>query len=454
MHVTLIKPRLSGNRHEFYITFLSIEPLSIATVAGLIPDDIDLSFYDDRFEDIPFDKPTDLVGITVDAYSAKRAYAISAEYRKRGVSVMLGGFHPTLMPEEAEEHSDVVVLGEAENIMEELIDDFRNNRLKKRYQSSKPACLERINPRREIFQGKPYLHLHAVEFGRGCKYRCSFCCIHQFYKGAWRCRDIESFVKEVEGLHHKIIMFADDNLATGLRKVKQLLRALISLRIKWISQASMDVAKDDELLSLMRDSGCIGLLIGLESLDDKNLTAMNKNARKGQYAEGIKKIQYYGISINGSFIWGLDEDTKESLMEQLDFAIKQRFIFSGFNQLMPYPGTPLYDRLQAEGRLLYDKWWLDQEDYFGSPAIRPKNFTPDELALIRFEARRKFYSIPSIIYRVLGSRIHLRSLSQIIFYLFNSYRLGRGRYTEEKKALPSQLCSRNISPVEAQSSSY
>jgi radical SAM superfamily enzyme YgiQ (UPF0313 family) len=216
----------------------------------------------------------------------------------------------------------------------------------------------------------------------------------------------------------------------------------------------MDVAKDDELLSLMRDSGCIGLLIGLESLDDKNLTAMNKNARKGQYAESIKKIQSYGISINGSFIWGLDEDTKESLMEQLDFAIKQRFIFSGFNQLMPYPGTPLYDRLQAEGRLLYDKWWLDQEDYFGSPAIRPKNFTPDELALIRFEARRKFYSIPSIIYRVLGSRIHLRSLSQIIFYLFNSYRLGRGRYTKEKKALPSQLCSRNICPVEAQSSSY
>ncbi len=437
--MTLIKPRISGNRQQFYLNFLHLEPLSIATVAGLLPESVSVSFHDDRYEAIPFTAPTDFVGITVDTYSAKRAYALSAEYRQRGVPVVLGGFHPTLAPDEALEHADCIVVGEAENIMGEMIDDFRHHRLKRIYTSPEDVCLDNVRPRRDIFRGKPYPGIKPVEFGRGCKYRCDFCCIHEFYGGRYRSRPVAQVIDEIRSLKRRLIMFTDDNIVNSPERAKELFRALIPLRIRWVSQSSIDAAGDEEMLSLMRRSGCIGLLIGLESLSGKSLAGMNKRADREWYEEALRRIRFHGLAVNGSFVWGYDGDTPESLAEECDFAIRQRFIFAGFNHFMPSPGTRAIRRLREENRLLYGKWWLDQEDYFGSPAFVPQQLTPDELARARFEARRKFYRISSIVYRAFDFRTHARNVYFLLFFLFSNLRLRRGRRREEEDALPSRL---------------
>jgi radical SAM superfamily enzyme YgiQ (UPF0313 family) len=443
MHITLIKPDFSGNRQKFYLYVNRIEPLAIATVAGLIPDAFDIDFFDDRIEPILFDQKTDLVGITVDTYSAKRAYAIALEYRKKGVPVIMGGFHPTLVPNEAEKCADAIVIGEVENVMVELLDDFKNRMLKKRYQSTKPAALENIHPRRALFKGKPYPGISVVEFGRGCKYRCDFCSIHAFYNGRYRSRPIHAVLEEIQRLPNRNVMFADDNLVNGTKEIKELLHGMISLKKRWVGQVSIDVAQDEELLSLIRESGCIGLLLGLESLNNTSLAAMNKPANKQKYVDALQKIRTHGIMVNGSFVLGYDGDTIESLNEELDFSIKQRFIFAGFNHLMPHPGSAVYKRLESEGRLLYKKWWLEQEDYFGSVAFKPKNITPDELALIRYKSRRKFYSIKSIVYRWLDFTMNSRTFFNFLFFVISNIGMRRGHNKEELNSLPSVLLEKH-----------
>jgi radical SAM superfamily enzyme YgiQ (UPF0313 family) len=189
----------------------------------------------------------------------------------------------------------------------------------------------------------------------------------------------------------------------------------------------------------IRRSGCIGLLIGLESLSGKSLAGMNKRADREWYEEALRRICSHGLAVNGSFVWGYDGDTPESLAEECDFAIRQKFIFAGFNHFMPSPGTGAIRRLREENRLLYGKWWLDQEDYFGSPAFVPKQLIPDELARARFEARRKFYRISSIIYLAFDFRTHARNLYFLLFFLFSNLRLRRGHRREEEDALPSRL---------------
>jgi len=444
--VFLIKPGLSGNRQDFYINTFRLEPLALAVLAAVMPAGWDVEFYDDALEAIPFDRTADWVGITVETYTAKRAYAIASEFRKRGVPVVLGGYHPTLLPEEAGEHADSVVIGEAENLIERICKDVLQNCLQKTYRSMKPAEWAGITPRREIFKGKGYLPVHPVEFGRGCKYRCDFCSINSFYQGAHRTRPVSDVVAEIRTLPGRNVLFVDDNFVNNGRSTRELLHAIIPLKIRWAGQATLDVARDDEMLKLLKASGCVGFLIGLESLNDENLAQIRKGTRTKQYNEALRKLRDAGIAVNGSFVFGYDGDNAESFDETLRFARKKKFFVAGFNHLMPYPGTALYGRLKSEGRLLYEKWWLEQNDYFGSVAFLPKNFTPDQLALGRFRVRRKFYSWASILGRMFDFKTHANSFDNLAFFLMTNLKNRRYRTLEEEaESLPSrQLALRKI----------
>jgi len=449
MHATLIKPRISGNRQEYYVNSVKTEPLAIAVVAGLLPAEVEVAFYDDRFEAIPFDRRTDWVGITVDTYTAKRAYAIAAEYRARGVPVVLGGYHPTLLPEEAEQHADAIVVGEAENLMEELVADLATGRLRRRYHSTEPADLGRIRPRRELFRGKPYVPVSVVEFGRGCKYRCDFCCIHRFYGGGYRPRPVAEVLAEIATLPNKRFIFADDNLVNSPASIRPLLKGLVTLGKEWGAQVTIDVAKDDELLALMRRSGCRGLLLGLESLSNHNLAEMNKRATREGYERAMERIQAHGLMVDGSFIAGYAGDRPDAFREEIEFAERQGLLLAGFNHLMPLPGTELYERLQREGRLLYERWWLEQEAYFGSIAYRPVNMTPDQLAAAKFDAFRRFYRLGGILRRLRRTPANWRSPGSLLLFLAFNLAMWWKYRGDKGHAYPSHIGRHGAVPLEA-----
>ena len=242
-------------------------------------------FYDDRLEAIDYDRPTDLVAISVETYTARRAYQIASEYRRRGVPVVMGGFHATLRPDEVGRFADSVVVGEAEAVLPELIEDYRHGTPRRVYRAAGRPDPSTVAPDRSLFRGKRYLPIRLVEFARGCRFRCEFCAVQAFHDATQTHRRVEHVIEELGRVRSagRLVFFIDDNIVSDLASAKELMRALIPLRIRWVSQASINVAFDDEALSLMKRSGCQGLLVGFESLETSTLRQMNKgfNASHG-----------------------------------------------------------------------------------------------------------------------------------------------------------------------------
>ena len=373
----------------------------MAALAGLTPHDVAILFHDDRIEEIPFDEPTDLVAISVQVFTAKRSYEIAAEYRRRGVPVVLGGFHVTSLPEEASEHADGILIGEAEDLWLRLIQDAREGRLEKVYRPSQRASLERLTYRRDIFAGKSYLPVNLVEFGRGCPHACSFCSIGANLGHRKICRPGSEVIAEIENLPGKKVLFADDNLIGDVPRAKALFRALAPLGIHWIAQVGIEIAFDDELLQLAAASGCEGLLVGFESLDETSLrqrrTSANNSSSK--FDEAVKNIHGHGIKICASFVLGCDGDLPAIFEQTLSFATDKKFLLAFFNHLTPYPGTPLYDELKSQNRMKYEKWWLAPDYRWGDVVFEPKNFSADQLSKACKQNRKKFYSMGSILRR-------------------------------------------------------
>jgi radical SAM superfamily enzyme YgiQ (UPF0313 family) len=385
-----------------YIRTWRMEPISVALLAALTPADVAKRFYDDRLEKIPYDEPTDLVAISVETYTAKRAYQIASEYRLRGVPVVMGGFHASLCPQEVSQYCESIVLGEAEALFPLVIDDYRHGRPQPRYQSSERPALT-ICPDRSIFKGKRYLPIRLVEFARGCRFKCDFCAIQSFFGATHNHRPVDHVVREIQGVRRfgQMFFFIDDNFTSSLDQAKELMRALIPLKIRWVSQSAINVAYDEEALDLMRQSGCQGMLVGFESLEATNLKQMNKgfNLMHGGPREALANFRRYGIRIYGTFIFGYDHDTQQTFQTTVAFAKEQKLAIAAFNHITPFPGTPLYERMNSEGRLLYDAWWLDERYRYNMIPFSPKNMSPEELADRCVLARRSFYSWPSILYR-------------------------------------------------------
>jgi radical SAM superfamily enzyme YgiQ (UPF0313 family) len=399
MKVTLVHPCIGRRVGQPYIRTWQMEPLPPAVMAGLTPRDVEVAFYDDRMEMIDYDEPTDLVALSVETYTAKRAYQIASEYRRRNVPVVMGGFHASLCPEELSQYADAVVIGEAENLWEQVLADAERGTLQPYYKSPQRPSLAGLRPDRSIYAGKRYLPIGLVEAGRGCHFVCDFCAVQTIFNHTQTRRPPGDILEELGRLRDKpLIFFVDDNITSNMAQAKEFFRALIPLKLKWVSQASINAAHDEEFLELIVRSGCQGLLIGFESLNPANLKKMNKgfNTMQGGFEAALANLRRHNIRLYITFIFGYDEDTEASFSETVQFALKHKFYIGAFNHLTPFPGTPLYKSLEAQGRLLYHPWWLDERYSYNRIPFQPVHMSPERLQAGCVRARAEFYSHANI----------------------------------------------------------
>lgn len=418
-------------------------PLVFSILKARTDRDIATTLIDERVEPLRI-VPTDLVAMTVETFTARRAYEIAALYRRAGVPVVMGGHHPSMLPDEALLHADAVVVGDAEGAWETVLADAAAGRLQRLYRS-KPGGGGPPVYDRSIFSGKRYAPISLVQVGRGCRFNCDFCSIHAFY-GTYRDqRDPADVVAELRTLpRRRLVFFVDDNLYGNRDDLERLLRALIPLRRRWCCQITIDVARDDALLDLMARAGCALALIGFESLDPDSLMQMRKkwNHVAGSYGDVIQRFHARGIMIYGTFVFGYDADQAASFDRAAAFARDQSLCIANFNPLTPMPGTALYDRLRREGRLLRDGWWLDPSYHYGDSIFMPRSMTTSELSEGPMRARRRFYAWSSILSRAARGTLMWRDPRQIGTMLAGNWISRREIFRKQGRPLAAPAARR------------
>lgn len=433
MKITFILPAIGKKTGQKYIGTWKMEPLTIAVLKALTPPEIETELFDDRIELIDYNTPTDLVCITVETYTARRSYKIAEKFRSRGIPVVLGGYHATLCPEEASQYCDSVIVGNAETVWAQMLCDAENGSLKKIYMGGVGEY--DIQPDKSIFKGKKYLPVSLVETGRGCCHSCEFCSISKFYCSKYYCRDHSLIVDDIRRSEHKYTFLVDDNLVADRRNAISLFEDITPMKIKWAGQGTLSMAKDEQLLRAMKKSGCEIILIGFESLDKENLAQMNKsfNYALGERDELVKRIHDAGIGIYATFVFGYDNDCERTVNDALEFAKKHNFYTAAFNHLLPFPNTALYDRLKAENRLIYDKWWLAEGYNYGELAFEPKSISAEELSRLCRNARKEFSSAKTVLNRGFAS---LGRTSPLMWGLFWGMNLRIGGEVDQKMNVP------------------
>lgn len=422
MHITLIKPAIGQRGTERYVDEARMEPLMLGVLAGLTPKEHHIALYDDRIEDIPYDIETDLVAITIESFTARRGYEIASHFRERNIPVIMGGMHVMLIPDEVLEHSDSILIGDAETIWATIVGDAEKGDLKRIYKAP-PGVAQcgGYHPRWDLYEGKGYLPIALMQYTRGCNHQCSFCAVSKYFDRKHYIRKIDDVVREISEQNKKTIFFVDDNIAVDKKALYELCLELIPLKINWVSQASLDVVHHPKVMRAIADSGCIGNVIGFESILQDNLKASLKAPNIHgftKYAREIELLREYSLQTWAAFTLGYDNDTVESIKATAEFARKNKFTFAAFNTLTPYPGTALYDQLQSEGRLLFDdKWWLHDDFRFNHAAFNPKLMTAQELTDASFAARKHFNSIGSLLYRFSDIKTNLRTLKRASIFL-------------------------------------
>jgi len=385
-------------------------PLALPLLASLAPPDVQVSLCDEVTQPIDWGEEVDLVGLSVMTATAPRAYQIAQTYRARGARVIMGGIHPSVMPEEALLHADSVALGEAEELWPQIIQDARDGSLKRIYRASSLPCLQGSLPLRlDLLDRRRYFIPNTVQATRGCPFDCSFCSVSALSGKTFRHRPIPEVIRDISSLPGNFFLFVDDNLVGSHAYARELLSALIPLRRKWVSQASIDIARDEALIDLAAEAGCIGLLIGFESRSAEILQAIGKrNNRAEEYKAMICRIRSRGIGIQGSFVFGFDQDDPSVFSRTAEFVEETRLDAANFCRLTPFPGTRLFQQLETEGRILHRKWELYDREHV---VFRPKRMSPQELDEGTFWAYEKTYSLASIGRRMSPNWRHL------VFYL-------------------------------------
>ncbi|MDQ6953029.1 MAG: radical SAM protein [Mariprofundaceae bacterium] len=408
MNIILISPKGPLYRHRggSFKKSLRYAPLTLTTLASLVPVNLgaNVSIIDEGIREIPNYLDADLIGMTVITGSAKRAYALAKQFRKQGITVVLGGPHVTLLPDEAAEHADAIVVGYAEQTWPQLLQDFHNGELQPRYNQNSDLDLTNMPfPHRHLLPKGSYITQHVFEATRSCKHACDFCVAPIAWgRGPYQ-KPVGDVVADIKHCKAKKIIFIDLNLISDRAYAMTLFEALIALKIRWFGLSTMLISQDDELLDMACRSGCAGLLIGFESISSNILRASKKGFNKpAQYQEAVRKLHECNISVMGCFVFGLDGDTSEIFKETADFIMDAHIDLPRFAIATPFPATPLYHRLKKEKRILSDDWEL----YDGQHVVfQPNAMSVKDLQEGHEWAWRYTYRFKSIAKRLAGSRV-------------------------------------------------
>ena len=420
--IVLISP--TSTRPGFISKSFRFPPLNLVLLAALAPGysykiiDENIDGVDLELEEI---KEADLIGITVMTAQTPRAYELADRFRRMGKTVIMGGMHVTALPEEALEHADAVVVGEAEGLWPKLLEDYEEGKLKKIYKTKELPDLSGLPiPRRELLKRKNYLFPNTLQVSRGCPFNCSFCAVSRFFGKSYRLRPIKEVIKEIEkmieadkmGVWRKtgskfwnkmntsIFVFLDDNIFGKADYAKELFKALRPLKILWGSQTSVNIARseNEDLLKLAAESGCRFLFVGFESVDQSSMDETGKKVNKPEmYLEAVKLFHKYGITVLGAFVFGFDSEDKSIFERTVDFVKRIRLDLAQFTVLTPLPGTPLMAKLKEEGRIVEENW--SRYD-FGTAVFEPRRMSTEELVKGKEWAWREFYSWSSILRRI------------------------------------------------------
>jgi len=366
-------------------------PLALPLLAAITPPEIEVRLIDEAVEDVDLNLDADLVGLSAITASASRAYALADHFRSRRIPVVMGGVHPSTLPEEALEHCDSVVIGEAENTWARVLQEAGQGRLQRIYKDPAPVSLENLPaPRWDLLRAKRYFIPQNVQVSRGCPMACSFCSVSSYFGRSQRSRPIPQVIEEVKALPRKLFIFVDDNIAGEPDTAKELFAAMIPLKKKWVGQCSLSIADDEELLDLATRSGCLGLLIGFESISPEVLRSIGKGINlRHKYEEAISRIHARSIHIQGSFIFGFDGDTLEGIRSTVEFVKRNRLTGVNYCHLTPFPGTKLFAELEREGRIIHRDWSkYDRQNI----VFQPRHFTPEALQEQIFWAYNQTYN--------------------------------------------------------------
>lgn len=375
--------------------------LSLAAIAAVTPPEWEIDFCDDSFEKIDYSSDADIVALTAMTAQIVRAYEIADQFRSRGKTVVIGGFHASNIPDEAIQHSDAVVVGEGELVWPRLLVDWLSGNLQSFYKSSSLLEMALIPAAcRKMFNGKGYLLTNTIQTTRGCPYDCEFCSVTAFYGRKYRKRPVDQVLIELEELRkvNSFVFFVDDNIVADRTYSLSLFDGMKGMGFKWLSHAPIDFARDKELMKGAGDSGCLGMFIGFESLNQDALSAMGKQTNRAySYLEDARAFRDHGIGILGSFVLGYDGDTPDVFEQILRFCEEARLESAIFPILTPYPGTTVRKRLEAEERIISSDW----RDYdMEHVTFRPSMMTPEQLQDGYNNICREFYSFPSMYRRI------------------------------------------------------
>ncbi len=361
---------------------------------------------DEEVEEVDRNIEVDLVAMTFHTPSANHAYRLAAHFRARQIGVVMGGPHVTLLPAEASQHADVIFIGEAEGLWEEFLQGFEAGTYRRVYQQTEPVSLENIPMAdKALFHRRD--HTGGVLFAtRGCPYRCDFCTIALMYPQQLRKRPVAEVAAEYASFRGRVIIFWDDNLAGDMAYAKALFRAITPYRKWWSSQATTQAGRDDEFLALAAESGCKQLFLGLESISQLSMAEVNKQwNRVEEYHRIIARIHSYGIAVQAGIVFGFDHDGPEIFSDTLDFLEAAGIQNATFNILTPFPGTPLFRKLEAEGRILTRDW--SQYNSRSQVVYQPKCMSVSELLAGFRYANERFYSLSSIAKRLSRSPVQI-----------------------------------------------
>jgi len=405
LRILLIQPsQLIGKGRIYKAQKLMFPSLSLPVLASLTPQDFEVAIVDEALEDIPFEDPADLIGLSIMTPQAPRAYQIAEEFKRRGRKVVMGGIHASSLPEEALQYSDAVVVGEAEGIWLQVLEDFRRGRMKGIYRLSRFPDLANLPlPRFDLLKKDRYRLFNMnfpIQAGRGCPMQCDFCSATKVFGNQYRWRPTEDVIQNIQQFQVNKIFFVDDNIVGNRSYARDLFLALSPLRLRWAGQGCLNLGKDKEILKLAAESGCGLLYIGVESILTSNLQSYRKAPLSvGEILDCLAQFRKQRILIRASIIFGLENDDPGVFQRTVDFLIQEKAAYATFNILAPMPGTKVRERLQEEGRITDYDW----SNYDGLHAVfTPRNMSKEELEKGLWSAYERFYSLPSIIRRILG----------------------------------------------------